>query len=125
MPRKKTELFNGLGEADPDTIPRKLHNFLGTFKKTMIYPHRLYVARNDRLKLKNIVIYKKIQAGQEYTVIDFPHRRIDFCDFLKTTGQHRIQFLNSGLGVDSYYFNELTDWVKRIEEFYEKAGLYQ
>lgn len=121
---KKEELFANLGESDPDTIPRQLHVYAGKYKKGSIFPDHNYVARNDRFKLPNVTTYKSIAAGQEYIVIDFPHRRLDFCDFLKTSGQQRIEFLCTTLKVDRYYFNELLAWIARLEEFYDKTGLH-
>lgn len=123
--RKKEELFANLGESDPDTIPRQLHTYVGKYKKGSIFPDRCYVARNDRFKLPNVITYKDVIPGREYTVVDFPHRRIDFCDFIKTAGQHRIDFLCTPFKVDHYYFNELTGWIARLEEFYAQAGIYQ
>lgn len=123
--RKKEELFAGLGESDPDTIPRQLHNWAGKFKKGAVCPDRFYVARNDRLKLSSVVTYREVRPGREYAVVDFPHRRLDFCDFLKTTGQERVDFLATPFKVDRYYYDELTAWIARLEEFYAQAGLCQ
>jgi hypothetical protein len=121
---KKEQLFANLGNSDPDTIPRQLHIWAGNFKKQAINPAKRYVARNDRFKLPNVKTYKNIEPG-EYTVIDFPHRRIDFNDFLKITGMTNIWFINSGLKVDLYYINELKAWIERLGEFYAKASVYK
>lgn len=121
---KKEKLFAELHEeSDPDNIPRNLHVYVGNFKKPHLNSERDYVARNSRFKMTNVVTYKDVQPGRFYTVIDFPHRRIDFTDFLKTTGQTRVDFVNTGLPVDVYYFNELETWIQRLEEFYAQAGL--
>lgn len=121
--KKKTQLFDGLGQSDPDTIPRSLHIFAGGFKKSAIDPSLRYVARNDRFKLRNVTTYKTIVPG-DYIVIDFPHRRIDFNDFLKKTGMNIVNFVNSGLKVDQYYINDLQAWNERLGEFYAKASLF-
>lgn len=118
---KKQQLFDGLGSADPDTIPRRLHNFVGQFKKPFLNSEQLYVARNKRFGLPNVTVYNEVTFGKKYVVVDFPHRRIDFNDFLKKTGQTHICFVHSGLKVDSYYFNELKNWIHRLEEFYNYA----
>lgn len=120
---KKKSLFDNLGDGDPDTLPRQLHNFAGGFKKAALDPERQYVARNQRLKLPNVTTYADVQPGQEYAIIDFPHRRIDFCDFLRATGQTRLEFVSTGLPVDVYYFSELIVWLQRLGGFYAKAGL--
>jgi hypothetical protein len=121
---KKRHLFDTLGGADPDTIPRKLHIFAGDFKRSSINPDKRYIARNDRFKLPNVSTYRSCEPG-DYIILDFPHRRIDFNDFLKTSGMTDIQFINSGLKVDSYYINELTTWFKKLDDFYAKTSLYQ
>jgi len=121
---KKEQLFANLGNSDPDIIPRQLHIWAGNLKRQAISPAKQYVARNDRFKLPNVTTYKNVEPG-EYTIIDFPHRRIDFNDFLKVTGITNIRFINSGLKVDLYYINELKAWIERLGEFYAKASIYQ
>lgn len=122
--KKKAELFENIGKSDPDTIPRNLHVFVGRYKAAHILPGLNYVARNNRFKLQNVTTYKHVER-RDYIVIDFPHRRLDFNDFLKTTGMRRVQFLNTGLKVDQYYFQELQSWIRRLEKFYAQASLYQ
>jgi len=120
--KKKAQLFDSIGNSDPDTIPRNLHVFVGKFKAAHILPGIEYVARNDRFKLPNVTTYKHVER-RDYIIIDFPHRRLDFNDFLKTTGIRHVQFLNTGLKVDQYYFRELQHWIGRLEEFYAQASL--
>lgn len=123
--KKKKDLFDNLGESDPDTIPRHLHVWAGKYKKGSIFENKRYVARNDRFKLPNVTTYKAAHPGEEYIIVDFPHRRIDFCDFLKTTGQRNIDFLCTPFKVDAYYRDSLHAWLYRLEEFYAAAGLHQ
>jgi hypothetical protein len=121
---KKKTLFDGLGEeSDPEVIPRQLHVFAGNFKKNALEPGVQYVARNARFKLPNVATYSGVEQGVEYTLIDFPHRRIDFCDFLRVTGQSRLRFVSTGLPVDVYYFNELISWLQRLGGFYAQTSL--
>lgn len=77
--------------------------------------------------MHNIKTYADIKYGdrEEYIVIDFPHRRIDFNDFLKKTRQKNIVFINSNFRVDLYYLTELERWLLMLEEFYDKASVYQ
>lgn len=120
--KKKESLFANLGNKDPDTIPRNLHIFAGDLKKPYIEPNKDYVARNSRFNLPNVITYKDVEQ-KDYIIIDFPHRRLDFNDFLKRTRMHDIIFLNSTLKVDLYYLNELRAWIERLGEFYAKASL--
>jgi hypothetical protein len=121
---KKEQLFANIGEGDPDTIPRQLHVWAGNLKKAYLKPNEIYVARNSRFKLPNVATYKTVNPGQEYIVIDFPHRRLDFNDFLKVTGIKRVRFLHSELKVDKYYADELQRWIERRNAFYGQASLY-
>ena len=122
--KERDKLFDNIGMKDPDTIPRQLHVWAGQYKKKVINQEKQYVARNARFKNDNIKVYKDIKDNGDYTVIDFPHRRIDFNDFLKTTEIKNIKFINSGLKVDQYYINDLRDWINRLEDFYVEAGVY-
>jgi len=120
---KKEYMFKNLGKANPDTIPRRLHIFAGNLKKSTLDPEQLYVARNSRFGLSNIVSYTDAEPNQYYIVIDFPHRRIDFNDFLKKTGMQIVYFVSTGLKVDQYYINEFEAWNNRLRAFYGKANL--
>lgn len=123
--QRKEDLFAHLGQGDPDTIPRQLHVFAGSLKKGAIEPFSCYAARNDRWKLANVRPYKHIQTPGDYTIVDFPHRRIDFNDFLKRTAMTTIRFLHSGLKVDHYYWDEMRRWVDRLEEMYACMDVFQ
>ncbi len=122
--KKKEQLFDSLGNGDPDTIPRQLHIWAGNLKKDAISPNYHYVARNARFKMDNIKTYKDVES-KDYIVIDFPHRRLDFNDFLKNTGIGGICFINSGLKVDLYYIGELQKWIERLGEFYAQTSIYK
>lgn len=120
---KKEQLFDDLGNKEPDTIPRQLHVWSGNLKKGAIEPGLRYIARNDRFKLPNVITYKQAGAG-DYILIDFAHRRLDLNDFWKQSGMTSVQFINSGLKVDLYYINEFRAWVERLEEFYAQTSLH-
>lgn len=122
--KKKEQLFNDLGNKEVDTIPRELHVFAGKYKKAFIDPALQYVARNARFNLPNVVPYKSAGKG-EYIVVDFPHRRLDFNDFLKKSGMAHIRFLNSGLLVDLVYESNFKVWISKLEAFYAQTSLYQ
>jgi hypothetical protein len=96
--------------------------FAGNFKKRAISPDSMYVARNARFKASNVILYKDVKRG-DYIVLDFPHRRLYYNDFLRKTGTRLVRFLHSTLPVDDYYFSEFEKWVSRLEEFYAAASL--
>ena len=121
---EKENLFDNLGNKSPETIPRQLHLWTGTYKKDLIVPDRLYVARNARFKKPNVVTYKDVQKGKEYILLDIPHRRFDFNDFLRKTEQEEFYYISTGLSIDDIYISEFNEWEKRIEEFYAKTGIY-
>lgn len=120
---KKKQLFDNLGNGDPDTLPRQLHVWAGNLKKEAINSDGQYVARNSRFKLSNVATYKQVGPG-DYILIDFAHRRLDLNDFLKQSGMTEVRFINSGLKVDLYYINEFNAWAERLGEFYAQASLY-
>lgn len=53
--KKKEHLFDNLGDKDPDTIPRNLQLLAGDMKARVLDPEKLYVARNKRLRLDNVL----------------------------------------------------------------------
>ncbi|MFA5169850.1 MAG: hypothetical protein WC420_03935 [Candidatus Paceibacterota bacterium] len=117
---QKEKLFDELGNKDPDTIPRNLHIWTGRFKKTVISSTGYYIARNSRFKLPNVVTYKEADMVPR-VIIDFPHRRLDFNDYLKASRSRNIKFLSTGLPVDNFYKNDFTEWVERVREFAEAS----
>ena len=121
---KKNSLFDNLGNKDPDTIPRQLHVFCGKWKRPLINSELEYVARNARFSKPNVVTFPNAKPGHNYTLLDFPSRRMDFNDFLRRTEQHRFTFLSTGFSVDQYYINSFNEWKKRLEEFYAQTSVY-
>lgn len=124
--QEKERLFRELGNRDPHTIPRNLYLISGHDKRAYIDTQSLplfgvggwYVARNRRLGRENIVTYAEVEPGQEYMVVELPHRFIDFSDFIRRTGQVRSRVLVADLPVDRWYFNRYADWSKRIHDTY-------
>lgn len=122
--RKKEELFDNLGNKDPDTVPRQLHVFCGRWKRPMIEPEREYVARNARFSRPNVTTFPKAEPGHRYIMLDFPHRRMDMNDFLRRTGMTSLYFLSTGLSVDQFYIGSFEEWRQQLEDFYAQAGIY-
>jgi hypothetical protein len=127
--QKKESLFDNLGMKDPDTIPRNLHVFVGNWKKAHIQPDLYYIARNSRFRLDRVATYQKpkLPPRDDTTiyVLDFPHRRLDFNDYLKYTKATDVVFISTGLPVDNYYAGEFEKWLERRREFVVKAGVYR
>ncbi|MEG2217750.1 MAG: hypothetical protein RRZ24_11360 [Clostridia bacterium] len=120
---QKEKLFNSIGSKDPDTIPRALHIWCGKYKSCFIGDKLKFVARNNRFKRSNVLTYKDITGTGEYIVVDFPHARIKFNDFLKVSGIERIKYMTTSLSVDQYYAEALTDWIGRLGEFYASTSV--
>lgn len=121
--KKKQQLFDSLGEKDPDTIPRSLQILAGDIKKKAIEPDKLYVARNKRFKLENVKPYQEITEKGEYIVIDMHYRRLNFNDFLRVTGMSKIKYLSTILPIDNVTSNEFMKWKARIDAIYAQASL--
>lgn len=122
--KKREQLFNTLGNKDPDTIPRNLQLFSGDLKKKAIESDKLYIARNSRFKLDNVKTYKDITGRGDYIVVDMHYRRLNFNDFLKTTGMNKVKYLSTVLSIDSVIMTEFVKWQARLEAIYAKASIY-
>lgn len=123
--RKKDALFDNLGDKDPDTIPRALQLLAGDIKKKAIEADKTYAARNKRFKLENVFSYQEITGRGDYVIIDTHYRRLNFNDFLKTTGMSKVKYLSTMLPIDSYITAEFAKWKARVEAIYDKASIYQ
>lgn len=133
--QERERLFATLGAKDPHTLPRNLYLIGGKDKLAHLsrrtnngaqlslfdppaQPGR-YVARNKRLNSPGIITYADVTpTGGPYTILELPHRFIDFSDFIKTTGQAQSAVLVADLKVDHWYFKRYTEWSERIHETY-------
>lgn len=123
--RKKEQLFDNLGEKDPDTIPRNLQILAGDIKRKAVNATDFYVARNQRFKLENVKSYQDITTQGNYTVIDMHYRRLNLNDFLKTARMTRIKYLCTTLSIDNVVINEFAEWKARLDAIYAQASLYK
>ncbi len=123
--KKKEQLFDSLGEKDPDTIPRNLQLLAGDIKKKAIEPDKLYVARNKRFKLSNMLSYQEVTEKGDYIVIDTHYRRLNMNDFLRISGMAKIKYLCTTLPIDSVIVNEFAKWKARCDSIYAQASLYK
>jgi len=123
--KKKEQLFDNLGDKDPDTIPRTLQLLAGDIKKKAIEPGKTYIARNKRFKLDNVYSYQDEIPKGNHIIIDTHFRRLDFNDFIKTMGMNRINYLATTLPIDSVIVNEFVKWKARCEAIYAQASVYK
>lgn len=136
--KEKARRFEKLGARDPHTIPRNLYLIGGPDKRAYIdeleTPQlglfddgpraQQFVARNQRLNRDNVVTYQTATGTDgPYTIVEFPHRFIEFSDFVKLSGQTEFDVLMADLKVDCWYFQRYTEWKERIDETY--ASLQQ
>jgi hypothetical protein len=125
---EREALFAGIGSRDPHTLPRNLYLIGGADKLAHIVGQAnlplyngqdgLYVARNKRLGRADVVTYADVQPETGYTILELPHRFIDYTDFVKTTWQTRSVVLTADLKVDDWYFTRYCDWSERIHGTY-------
>ena len=130
--KEKARRFAQLGARDPHTLPRNLYLIGGKDKLAHIDAHaagqlslfdtavgpQQYVARNQRLKRDNIVSYGDVAGNGRYTIIELPHRFIEFSDFMRRTGQTEHDVLVADLKVDEWYYGRYLAWKDRIDETY-------
>jgi len=134
---ERGRLLADLGPKDPHTLPRNLYLIGGKDKLAWIDAQaggeqlalfdsgqpRRYVARNKRLGRDSITTYGDATPGEPYTVVELPHRFIEYADFIKRTGQAAADVLAANLKVDAWYCQRYQDWKERICETY--ASLQQ
>ncbi|RCX20853.1 hypothetical protein DFR58_10155 [Anaerobacterium chartisolvens] len=123
--KKKEKLFDELGQKDPDTIPRTLQLLAGDLKKSAITPDKIYVARNKRFKLDNVLTYADIDKQGNYIVLDMHYRRLSFNDFLKVSGCGKVKYISTTLPIDSVITSDFMQWKGRLDAIYAKASLYK
>lgn len=111
--QERDRLFSEIGNKEPDTIPRNLYLIGG--KDKLFMNSNLCVARNKRLKAQNVITYDDYKSG-EVDVLEFPHRFIDFSDFMRKSEKFEYNVLLADLPVDHWYFNRYTEWSNRINE---------
>ena len=120
---KKKELFNNLGNKNPDTVPNALQLFAGQYK--VIMPNGKYIARNKRYKASNVSVMKDDIQGDGWTFVDLPLRQKIFNDILVRSGMHDMKFLHSGLPIDDYFFNRYSEWIKEVQKFNAQASVHE
>lgn len=114
--KEKRRRIDTIGLGDPHTIPRNLHLLAGKVRAEAMVPGRTYVARNGRIKSEQLVTYQTIADGTKAGVLDFPHRFIDWSDFLAATGQTRVEAIVSDLPVDQWYLERFRGWCQRVND---------
>lgn len=129
---EKQRLFLGLGNKDPHTLPRNLYLVGGADKVASIGDNqacgqmtlfdaasRHYIARNQRIRHNAISTYGEFSpADTPFTIIEFPHRFIDFSDFMFETKQSTFDVLVADLKVDEWYWRRMNEWKDRINATY-------
>lgn len=124
----KNQLFDNLGNKKPETVPSALQLFVGDLKKEFVFDDKKYVARNKRLKKKNIIAYGDIKEPstkqEDYIFIDGLMNRLHFNDFLKNTNTSKIVYLTTRLSIDEVTLNEMKRIEAEKEKIYAKTGLY-
>ncbi len=114
----KRTLIEGIGLRDPHTIPRNLLLLAGRSKLAAVAPAALYVGRNNRFKLPNLVGYREAAYAAPVRVFEFCHNVIDFGGMLALSPQVEIEALVSDLKVDQWYFDRYVAWTERIGDAY-------
>lgn len=129
---ERTKLFAGIGSKDPHTLPRNLYLIGGLDKATTIgndtsdgqlalfgTTQKRYIARNKRIKHEAISTYGDFSRDDApFTIVEFPHRFIDFSDFMFESKQTSFDVLVADLKVDKWYWRRMNEWRERICETY-------
>ena len=115
----KAKIFETLGGGDPHVIPRTLHMIGSKDKQAFIraLSDRTFVTRNARFK-PSVVYGDAGKIDGPIVLVDFPHRFIDFSDFLWKCGRSTFDVLVTDLKVDGWYFKRYKEWSDRLESVY-------
>lgn len=118
--REKRALFAGIGQKDPDTIPRNLLLVGGRAKANAVGAHPgPLVGRNNRLGLPSLVTFDAVQAEQgPFTVFELCHDAQGLADFVALTarGATEVPVLVTELKVDAWYFDRFNAWCGRVRD---------
>lgn len=114
--KTKRSLIDNLGLGDPHTIPRNLHLIGGKARAIARQPGTNYVARNQRLGLERCSTYAAELFEPPCHVLDFPHRFIDWSDFLTASSQTKVSAIVSDLRVDQWYLERFQAWTQRVND---------
>jgi hypothetical protein len=112
--KDKRKRFDDIGLRDPHTIPRNLHLLGGKVRASAMRSGRTYVARNARIKSPQIVTYRNVCGPA--AALDFPHRFIDWSDFLTLSGQTKVEAVVTDLKVDQWYLERFQAWCQRVND---------
>lgn len=128
---ERAKLFANLGNKDPLTLPRNLylvggadklsHINVGSSNQPTLFdaPLTNCIARNQRLKSAAVDTYEASdRAKVPYTILEFPHRFIDFTDFMYESRQSQFDVLVADLKVDEWYWQRFNQWKDRIYATY-------
>lgn len=113
---KRKQLFGGLGQKDPHTIPRNLYLVTGKAKYGAVDCKADYVGRNNRFSVPGMRTYRDTSFPPESTVFELPHNFIDFADFLTLSGQVSVPVMTTALKCDQWYYQRYQHWLDRIRD---------
>lgn len=125
---ERDRLFDDLGNKNPDTIPRHLHKWTGRYKKDAIKQasvSSICVARDARYKKLGVIPIKQATESGNYVMVDLPDRRLDMNDFIRRVQQEKFSYISTGLSIDDVYITAFNEWAEKMEDFYDKTGLYE
>jgi hypothetical protein len=113
----RQKLFSELGNKDPDTLPRNLYLYTGKFRiRAADKIGGQLVGRNKRFQKKGVTTYSEPGDGP-YAIFEFPHRFIDFSDFIYRA-EGNFDVLVSRTEVDRWYMDRYERWLERLDETY-------
>lgn len=117
LAKKKREIIDGIGQADPHTIPRRLYLETGRARLAGVRPGELLVGRNNRLRVPNLETFRGADARPR-TVFELCHEHLVFADWLARTRQDVVEVVVADARVDRWYFDRFTTWSQGLRDAY-------
>jgi hypothetical protein len=112
----KRAMIDGIGHRDPHTIPRNLHMVGAKLRAAAVPSGSSCVGRAQRDVAGRLATYAAQIFDQPCVVLDFPHRYLDWCDFVALSGQSEIEAIVSDLRADQWYLERFSAWCQRVND---------
>lgn len=118
---ERIKLFDEIenSQKDPHIIPRTLYQISWKDKLYGVDFDDHCIGRNTRFGISNLETYKSDSyTYSNYTVLDFPHNRIDFTDFLTLSNCDNFKYITLDLKVEKFYLDLYNKLKTQIEYAY-------
>lgn len=117
--KKKRELIDKIGTADPHTIPRRLYQETGLVRFAAVTGTETpLVGRNNRFGLTHLRSFRDADTAPR-VVFELCHEHTVFNAWLSGTRQTEVEVLVADAKIDRWYFDRYVRWSRALAETYQ------